>query len=210
MLEIVQIENSPVKSNCFIVYDKQYSDGCLVIDPGSEDEQKIITVIQNNQLMVDYIFLTHEHFDHIWSVNNIFKTFPQAQLVCNRICGENIQDRKKNSSLFYNQIGFELPAPAIVIDDLISGIQWNNYLITFMNTPGHSLGGICIAINEYLFTGDTLIPNEKTVTKLPGGSYEEIKQTIKELQLLKGRNITIYPGHGTPFPLDDYDLNKML
>ena len=210
MLEIIQIENNPVSSNCFVVYDKQYDNSCVVIDPGSENEQKIIALIQNNQLIVDYIFLTHEHFDHIWSVNNILKIFPQAQLTCNKTCGDRITNRKKNNSIFYNQIGFEITRPSIVTDELTSGIRWGNYTITFMNTPGHSLGSICITIDGKLFTGDTLIPNEKTVTKLPGGSSEEIKQTIEKLQFFKGRNITIYPGHGNSFLLDDYDLNKML
>jgi len=210
VLEIIQIENCPVSSNCFIVYDKQYDNGCLIIDPGSEDEQEIVTVIQNKQLTVNYIFLTHEHFDHIWSVNNILKIYPQALLVCNKICGENIVNRKKNCSLFYNQIGFELPKPSLVTDDYTSGIEWNRYTITFMNMPGHSFGSVCILIDGNLFTGDTLIPNEKTITKLLGGSFEDLKHTIENLQLLKGKSFTIYPGHGNSFLLDDYDLDRML
>ena len=210
MLDIIRIENSPVKSNCFVVFDKSFSNGCLVVDPGSEDDHRITTAIQNNQLTIDYIFLTHEHFDHIWSVNAILGKFPKARLVCSKICGEKIIDRKKNCSLFYDQIGFELPKPTLITDELTAGIRWNNHTISFMDTPGHSEGSICIAVDKNLFTGDTLIPNEKTVTKLPGGSVKDIKQTMEKLQLLKGKNLIIHPGHGDSFLLDDYDLSKML
>jgi glyoxylase-like metal-dependent hydrolase (beta-lactamase superfamily II) len=210
MLEIIRIENNPVKSNCFIVFDKQESNNCLVIDPGSENDNEIVSAIQNNQLTIDYIFLTHEHFDHVWSVNAVLEKFSQARLVCSKICGEKIIDRKKNCSLFYNQIGFELPQPSLITDELINGMHWGSYAITFIDTPGHGSGNVCIIIGENLFTGDTLIQNNKTVTKLPGGSLEELKQTIEKFQLLKGRNLKIYPGHGDSFLLDDYDLSKML
>jgi len=210
MLEIIQIKNNPLTSNCFFVFDKQCGNGCLLIDPGSEDDRNIFSVIQNKQLTVDYIFLTHEHFDHIWSVNALLKMFPKALLVCSKDCGEKIVDRKKNCSLFYNQIGFELPKPSVTTEELSNTLQWYNYKIKFIYTPGHSFGSICIQINENLFTGDTLIPNKKTITRLPGGSVDALKETINDFQSLKGQNLIIYPGHKDIVFLDEYDLTKML
>jgi len=210
MLEIIQIENNPVSSNCFFVFDKQYGNGCLLIDPGSEDSSNIFLILQNKQLTVEYIFLTHEHFDHIWSVNAVLEKFPKAFLVCSKECGEKIVDRKKNCSLFYDQKGFELPKPSMTTEELSKGLQWYDYKINFLYTPGHSFGSICIQINEYLFTGDTLIPNEKTITKLPGGSADALKKSINDLNLLKSKNLIIYPGHGNSVFFDEYDLSKML
>jgi hydroxyacylglutathione hydrolase len=210
MLKIIQIENNPVSSNCFFVFDKQYNNDCLLIDPESENERSIFSVIQDNQLNIEYILLTHEHFDHIWSVNAILNKFPKALLICNKEYGVNIVDRKRNCSLFYNQIGFELQKPSITTEELSNTLEWYDYKINFINTPGHSFGSICIKIDENLFTGDTLIPYEKTVTKLPGGSVTALKQTINYFHLLKGQNLLIHPGHGNNILLDKYDLNMML
>lgn len=210
MLEVIRIENRPISSNCFIIFDKQQGNSCLIVDPGSEDDEEIVSIIQNKALSICYIILTHEHFDHIWSVNLLLNKYPQAQLVCSMACGEMIVDKRRNCSLFYNQIGFELSPPSILTDDIIAPMDWNNYKLTFISTPGHSSASICLLLAGNLFVGDTLIGSRKTVVKLPGGSKKDLKETIDKLCLLKGLNIIVRPGHGECFLLDTYDLNKML
>lgn len=44
-----------------------------------------------------------------------------------------------------------------------------DYVFNFFYTPGHSEGSMCIGLNNALFTGDTLIQNQNTITYLPGG-----------------------------------------
>ena len=97
-----------------------------------------------------------------------------------------------------------------MLEELTNGLQWHNCVITFIYTPGHSPGSVCVRINENLFTGDTLIPDMKTVRKLPESSLDALKQTMKGLQLLKGQNLVVHPGHGNSVLFDEYDLNKML
>ena len=57
--------------------------------------------------MPEYIFLTHEHFDHIWGVN-LLKEIYNSHLICSLTCSQKIVNKKKNMSIFYNQVGFEI------------------------------------------------------------------------------------------------------
>lgn len=190
-INIIRILNIPVKSNCFLVFHNN-NKSCLVIDPGSEKDDAIINSIKDKK--VDYIFLTHEHFDHIWCADQIRKKY-NSKLYCSIDASKGIIDKKKNMSIFYDQIGFELsPCDVILNDEQI--INWKGIDIQIIYTPGHTNGSICIKINDNLFTGDTIIKGVPTVTKLPGGSKEKLKNTMNKLKTLGINNFNLYCGHG--------------
>lgn len=210
MLTVHQIINSPVSSNCFIVYDKAIVDECIVIDPGSESDDVLLDYIKQNRLKPKYIILTHEHFDHCWGVNELREHFPTAELVCSMICSEAIQDKKKNYSVFHQQPGFALKPADIILDDVNWSISWNDYELRFLPAQGHSASGILLFFDKYIFTGDTLIKDIKTVTKLKTGSKEKLLESVILLEQEKGKNLFICPGHGEMFELDNYNLNNMI
>jgi hydroxyacylglutathione hydrolase len=192
--DVIQIENNPVSSNCYIVFDKHCGNGCLVIDPGSEDVNNIFSSIENNQLKVDYIFLTHEHFDHIWGADKI-RAIYNAKLCCSFDTANAIINKKKNMSVFFDQIGFELnPCDEILTDGQI--IDWGEIQIEIIHTPGHTNGCICIRIDNNLFTGDTIIKGVPTVTKLPGGNKDKLQNSIKKLKQKGLDKLNLYCGHG--------------
>jgi len=210
MVRIRRILNYPIDSNCFVIYDKAVGVDCVIVDPGSEDNSELHSFLENERLTPQYIILTHEHFDHCWGVNALRKKFPTVKLVCSVICSEAIQNIKKNYSVFYQQPGFELAPADILTDDMPLGLDWQGHHISFISAKGHSASGILFVIDKCLFTGDSLIKDIKTVTKLKTGSKEEQQKTISMLNDMKGKGLTVYPGHGDTFMLDDYDLGKAL
>ncbi len=68
----------------------------------------------------------------------------------------------------------------------------------FYSTPGHSEGGICIGLNDILFTGDTVLLH-KVTANLPGGSKSELLKSVKRLGSILPNYRMIYPGHGKPY-----------
>ena len=92
MLSLKQIENIPISSNCFVLFDKAVGNNCVVVDPGSENNTHIYRYLENEKLRPEYIILTHEHFDHCWGVNDMRNVYPNVKLVCSQICSEAIQD----------------------------------------------------------------------------------------------------------------------
>lgn len=199
---IERIVNSPIASNSYIVYTTK-SNSCIIIDPGASDSHDLINFLNVNELIPEYIFLTHEHFDHIWGVKKLKELF-NITLICSENCATKITNRKKNMSIFYDQEGFEVNSPDNTIERLNFHLLWNELTIKFINTPGHTEASLCIQIGHYLFTGDTLIKDSKTVTKLPGGNKDKLFHSIQNLNhLFKDENVIVYPGHGDSFPFNE-------
>lgn len=210
MLEIKQIENIPISSNCFVLFDKAVGNNCIVVDPGSENNTHIYQYFEQEKLRPEYIILTHEHFDHCWGVNDMRDLYPDVKLVCSHICSETIQDRKKNYSVFNQQPGFELKPADIILEDVNWSLCWNVYQIRFEPAQGHSASGIIFFIDKYVFMGDTLIKDIKTVTKLKTASKGRLIESLSMLEKEKGRKLIVCPGHGEMFELDGYDLSMAM
>jgi glyoxylase-like metal-dependent hydrolase (beta-lactamase superfamily II) len=208
MLLIKKIINYPVTSNCFVLH-KSGSTNCVIVDPGTLDNKELIYYLKKNLNPV-YIILTHQHFDHIWGVNDLRNRFPNIKTISNEVCSEMISNIKDNCSLFYDQIGFKVSMADIITEKINNRLNYEEYIIKFYTTPGHSSGSICFIIGDNLFTGDTLIFNKKTITKLPKGSQEDLTQSKLLLHSLKGLNLIVYPGHGKIFELDKYDIGRSL
>ena len=206
MLEVIHIENSPVPSNCYIIFDKACRENCIVVDPGSEDSNKLFGTLESIGLIPQYIILTHEHFDHCWGVNAIREKYPNVKLICSAECSNTIQDKKKNYSVFYEQPGFNVGSADIIIENG-DNFTWNDNIISFVFAQGHSASGVIFIIDNYIFTGDEFIKGVKTVTKLKTGSKEKLRISLKFLASQQGNNLIVCPGHGEMFYLDDCVLD---
>ena len=207
-LHLKTIVNSLVTSNCHIVYDDE-TRHCLIVDPASEDVSHIEDALAQLDVTPDYILLTHEHFDHMWSCAALVERH-HTPIVCSAVCSADIQDRKKNLSVFYNQVGIVSPAADIVLEDINWTLAWNGCQIRFYDARGHSEGGVMFIIGKYLFTGDTLMKDIPTPTKFHCSSKPKLKESIDFLETLKGQHLLVCPGHGDTFELDDYDFTKAL
>lgn len=203
MVKILQFVNNPIPSNCYVVYDNSFGNQCLLVDPGCEDVSDLCDYLNSQNLQPQYILLTHEHFDHCWGVNSIRKKYMEVKLICSADCSTAIQDRKKNYSVFYEQPGFEIAAADVEITQDIC-LDLINHRVCFAIAQGHSTSGLIIGIDNYLFTGDELIKDVRTVTKLKTGSKEKLKESFAFLESLKGKNFLVCPGHGEMFRLDNY------
>jgi len=199
---IERIPNKPIDSNSFIAYS-QKSRNCIIIDPGTEDSSDIIDFINNKRLKPEFIFLTHEHFDHVWGINKL-KDIYNPKIVCSKDCAAKIINKKKNMSVFYNQIGFETTSADIHIEDINNKLEWNGKNVEFIATKGHTDASVCIIIDNNLFTGDTIIRDIKTITKLPGGSKTKIMESISILKnKFFNKKIMIHSGHGESVWFDE-------
>ena len=208
-LEIKTLINSPISSNCHVLIDES-TKKCILIDPGSENSNSLDDFLENRGIIPEYILLTHEHFDHIWSCQYLYNKY-SAFVICSKECSSSIKNARSNLSFFYEDKGFESHIPCTKTEDLYFHLNWNGNHFHFINTPGHSPGSIIILINEkYIVTGDTLIKDTKTITKLKNGSNEQLLESLKLIEKLKGKGLIALTGHGDNFQLDNYNLNKAI
>jgi len=76
-------------------------------------------------------------------------------------------------------------------------IQIGSITIEVMHTPGHTLGGICLKLDEKnIITGDTLFAGSVGRSDFPGGNHEQLINSIKTKLMVYSDDTRVYPGHG--------------
>jgi glyoxylase-like metal-dependent hydrolase (beta-lactamase superfamily II) len=203
-------EVTPAFSSCAYVVLKSETDEALVIDPGNPVADGMIDLLDSLQVrQVPYIILTHEHFDHIAGVEPLRERFG-SRLVCSQPCAEAIGNPKSNMSFYKDGKGMACgPADWICERDGWE-LRWSAGSIRLIPTPGHSPGGLCVAIGAHLFTGDTLLGNRRTPTHLPGGDADTLRQSLNLLLNQFDSKTLVYPGHGSCFAFGEVDIRKLL
>lgn len=210
MLTVRQIINHPVTSNCFVLSDKAIGNDCVIVDPGSKHNEELLCYIEKQMLTPKYIILTHEHFDHCWGVNELVERF-QIPIVCSELCAKAIKSEKRNCSVFYdNKEQFTINSETISVESMGFILHFADSDIRFYSTPGHTEASICFVVGKYLFTGDTLIYNMPTVTKLPTGNALKLKESFKLLHFLSDKGLQVCPGHGEEFVLNVHNIKPSL
>jgi hydroxyacylglutathione hydrolase len=207
-MDILTFVNEPVSSNCYLVRDDIFA---LVIDPGTRNDEELLKYVCTRLLGVEYIILTHEHFDHSAGVNSL-REATGAKLVCTAECNEAIQDSRKNYSAYWAEgKPFKVKkADKIVTDG--ETLNWRGHTLYFYQTPGHSAGSMTIRIDDTaLFTGDNYIPHMRTYTNLKGGSKEELQKTLLRYASMKQyEDMRIFPGHSKSQKIKSAHFNEAL
>ena len=124
-------------------------------------------------------------------------------------CAETIGDKKRNLSFFFNQIGFHIEVNTMRVEDFDMKMNLLGHIVHFYKNRAHSPGGLLFTIDRYLITGDMLIKDLKTVTKLKWAKKEELPDCERWLREQQGKGYIVLAGHGDIFELDNYDINTI-
>ena len=192
-MKILRIPAGIYAANCYIVFSLGSKAG-IIVDPGG-DTDDLIKVINDNEIELKYIVLTHGHGDHIGGVAELKRKY-NIPLLIHEADSELLMDGNKNFSNIMGMDSVELiPDKTVKEGDEISFGELKAIVI---HTPGHTKGGICLKINDQLISGDTLFKGSIGRTDLLGGSYEELIDSIKNKLLILPNETIVLPGHGQP------------
>lgn len=180
-----------IYTNIYVVADENTKDG-IVIDPGGAID-KVYNYIENMQLKIKYIVLTHCHADHIAGLKLLHNYYPNSKIVIHEKDMQGMTDPTINMC---ETVGVpnNYIEPDIVVNEG-DEITFGDLKAKIIHTPGHTIGSICILINDALFTGDTIFKRLYGRTDLKTGSEEDIQKSIQKILQLP-ENTIIYPGHG--------------
>lgn len=202
MLRVERFVNELMTSNCYVVYDED-TKRCLIIDPGSEKSLQEIEFIESNDLVLDYIIITHEHTDHNWGINALRSRYTDSKLLCSEECSKHVKRANKAYFLlYYDDPDYHyVIAPAdYLISKRIEKIEWNGHSMDFVLTPGHSLGSMCIYMEGMLFSGDTIMPFKPYFNRRDSNEDEWMESVSKIISRYLQDTI-VYPGHGDTITL---------
>lgn len=174
-----------IENNDYLVWDENTNAAALI--DATDNKQEIVDEVIKLGLNLQYIILTHGHFDHTTGTKFYQNAFPKAKLVA---C-------KKEAKMLYERALSHGPG-GIVADIWIKDndeLELGDITLKFIETPGHSKGGMCILAEDVLFSGDTLFQCSVGRTDLPTGDGEELMQSLNKLFALPD-DTRVLPGHG--------------
>ena len=173
----------------YLVGDPESGEG-LVIDPAANVDG-IIDAAREKNINIKYIENTHGHVDHMTG-NAEMKTKTGAQIIVHRDDAELVMFTPL--PLFRMHGAEKSPYPDIIVNDG-DVITVGNISLKVIHTPGHTLGGISLYSQGYVFTGDTLFVEAVGRTDFPGGSWPMMSHSIMEKLFILPDDTIVMPGH---------------
>ncbi|HMA59405.1 MAG TPA: MBL fold metallo-hydrolase [Halanaerobiales bacterium] len=181
-------------TNCYLIGKKNSK--AIVIDPGDEID-KIMALVEKNNVEVEKIINTHGHFDHI-SANNELKEKTNAEVYIHEKDKDALVNPEKNLSTHLGQKNLVELKEADHILREGDTVQIEDYSFEVLHTPGHSPGSISLydSNKKILISGDTIFSMGVGRTDFPGCSQEELINSIENKLLTLPDETKVYPGHG--------------
>ena len=193
-MEIIVVESGLIETNGYLIFDDNTKEAAL-IDAPQDSSELFLSHIQSNNLKLQYIFLTHTHWDHSTDANRL-KNETGAKL-CVHI---NDEYRLLNPNLYSI-----LPLPFVLEESKPDKFLKHDELINVgsirlqvKHTPGHTEGSLCYIDYEdkIVFSGDTLFNGSVGRVDLPGGSLELLMHSINTILMSLPDDFKVYCGHG--------------
>ena len=176
-------------NNCYLVFHDRSKKGFIIDSPAPTNEIK--DFIRSQSLEIDFIALTHAHFDHIRGLVSYSLPF-----YLHREDFPLLKDPQLNGSVFFTSPVVIENEPRLYKDD--EPLYFQNYPIEIIHTPGHTPGSVSLKLGKWLFSGDTLFSDSIGRTDIPLASQDLIIKSIKEKLLVLPSGMVVYPGHGQP------------
>ena len=169
-MKVYQIPVGPMQNFTYIVEDESTRE-CIVIDP-SWDLDKIIQVIEEQNLNPKYIVNTHWHDDHTRGNEEL-----AAEI--------SVKIVQHEASKLSNDV-------KVANGD---SIKFGCSELLVYHTPGHSKDSICLVGDGKIFSGDTLFVGNCGRIDLPGGSSKELFHSLFDVISKLDGDLILYPGH---------------
>ena len=196
-MQIFSASAPPFYKNGFVV-SCEVTREAVIIDPG-DDVEALLGAVETSGVNVIAILLTHAHLDHITGVGRAKAAHPVPVWL------------HRDDLFLYNAIveqgamfGMVLERQPPVDRFFTPGVPvtCGHYVVDILHTPGHCPGGVCLAIGRdgtatrELFVGDTLFAGSIGRTDLPGGDYDTLIRSIRDVLLRLPDDAIVHPGHG--------------
>ena len=180
----------------------------FLVDASFSENGGLLDHIKKLNVNLVAILITHGHWDHISSIEEICNAFPDAKVYISEEEAELLENTELNLSKAAFEEGYPIPVFSYRPNNLVKVsdgyvIKEAGFEIEVLETPFHTKGSVCyyVASEKALFSGDTLFFSTIGRTDLPTGSNRTVVSSLTKLKNLP-EGIKVYPGHGACTNLD--------
>tara|TARA_B100001057_G_scaffold11069_1_gene10525 strand:+ start:1593 stop:2276 length:684 start_codon:yes stop_codon:yes gene_type:complete len=145
----------------------------LIIDPVLENVKDYISILKELDLKLVKVIDTHIHADHITGASKLKQVTNCTTIMGEHTPADTVEIKVKDSEI----------------------IDIDNLKIRSMYTPGHTSDSYSFLLDNYLFTGDTLLINGTGRTDFQNGSSKDAYNSLFNNLLKLPEETLVYPGH---------------
>ena len=145
----------------------------VIIDPVIENVDNYIKLLEELDLKLVKVIDTHTHADHVTGASKLKEATNCATLMGEHTLAETVEIKVKDNEI----------------------IDIDNLKIKSLYTPGHTSDSYSFLLNNYIFTGDTLLINGTGRTDFQNGSSEDAYNSLFNKILKLPEETLVYPGH---------------
>ena len=189
-MRIVRVPVGVYITNCYIVEGEQKGYG-FIVDP-ADDADRLISVLEKENISPQAILLTHGHYDHILAVPKLQERWKDIPVYC------NARDIPKEKTEYDMGQVF----PTVAAFENIRTIEEGQQLqiagsdLKVMCTPGHTPGSVLFLAKDVIFTGDTIFQGSIGRTDFDGGNEYQMMESLRRIKNLAIEDSILCPGHG--------------
>ena len=202
MLQIQGFVCNFASENTYIVYNENKN--AWLIDPGNMNEQETAAIegfINEKDLAIQKILLTHAHIDHVLGLQWAFDTY-KVQVTMH-------EDDKEVLDMFQisgMRFGFELEHIKVNLEYINEGdeLDFDGEKFKIYHVPGHSPGSVVYhnEAQKFMISGDVLFEGSIGRTDLYKGNYEQLIEGIKTKLLVIDEETQVFSEHGNPTKIE--------
>ncbi|SCW27274.1 Glyoxylase, beta-lactamase superfamily II [Ruminococcaceae bacterium YRB3002] len=181
-------------SNMYVICE---GGGFYIVDP-SVTPDRVPEGVLADDACLKAILITHCHYDHIAAVEEWLRRWPEAPVFLSRKDRPFLNDPDANCSSFIS--GDRIYSIGTVDFDKVKELP-ESFTISLIETPGHTPGSVSFLVRDRnsgekaLLSGDFLFRGSIGRTDFPGGSYEQMMDSLERIMDLPD-DLPVLPGHG--------------
>lgn len=184
---------TPFQQNCSVIWNADTNIGA-VVDPGG-DVDVILHNIEQAQVSVEKIILTHGHIDHAGGAAELRDKLNVP------IEGPHTEDDFLLKALPESGAQYGYEARAVTPDRWLKEgdkVTVGALEFSILECPGHTPGSVVLFSREHHFClmGDVLFQGSIGRTDFPYGNHEQLLASIRDKLLPLGDEVWFVPGHG--------------
>ena len=145
----------------------------IIIDPVIENVDEYLKLLKNLDLKLVKVIDTHIHADHVTGASKLKQVTNCTTLMGEHTPAETVEIKVKDNEI----------------------IDIDNLKIKSLYTPGHTSDSYSFLLNNFLFTGDTLLINGTGRTDFQNGSSKDAYNSLFNNLLKLPEETLVYPGH---------------